>query len=199
MKALFISLAIVCVILIGCLVRKNGGTNTTAQYTPASSMKKNWTATELAELITSLSPWSSERTYNRKDWNKMIEVAAVFQASESNLVVQAFDQFSNQNTNNFHIDYLEDSKAYLLLQVIFDLPEHAKGYPSRGGGWLSQRRDVNPDGTINLDWPLSWNGEKPSLISEYLGYEGFNYSPSKDYCFLVAQFKMRRLPPLNSN
>jgi hypothetical protein len=124
----------------------------------------------------------------------MIEVATVFQGADSNLVVSAFDQFRRQNTNNFHDDYLENSKAYLLLQVIFDLPEHARGYPSRGAGWLAQHRDVNLDGSVNLDWPLRWSGDKPSLISGYLGYEGLEYSPSEDYRFLAGQFKMRNLP-----
>jgi hypothetical protein len=192
MKVLTILAVVGCAILVAWHAAKddNGG----IQPGPAGSLKKSWTATELAQLVTDLSPWTTPQNYHKRDWDKMLEVAAVFQSADSNLAVQAFDQFSAQNANDFHDDYLESSKAYLLLLVVFDLPEHAKGYPSRGAGWLAQRRDVNSDGTVNLDWPIKWNGGKPFLTSEYIGYEGIPYSPGQDYRFLASQFKMRNLP-----
>ncbi len=192
MKMLTIPVAVACAILVACHEVKHG--NSFVRHRPGSSLEISRTATELARLITALPPWTNPQNYKKKDWDKMLEVAAVVQSADSNLIVQTFDQFSAQNTNNFHDDYLEDSKVYLLLLVMFDLPEHAKGYPSRGAGWLSARRDVNSDGTVNLDWPIKWNEGKPSLTSGYIGYEGFGYNPSKDYCFLAGQFKMRKLP-----
>jgi hypothetical protein len=147
---------------------------------------------ELAELISSVRPWSSSEPYKQNDWEKIVEVAAIFQEAAPSMAAEGFEIFSVQNTNNFHGDFLEDSKAFLLLRVMFDLPEHAKAR-SGGPGWLTGRRDLNSDGTINLAWPVVWNKGQPSLASEYLGYEGLSYGAKSDYLFLNSHFSKRDL------
>lgn len=76
---------------------------------------------------------------------------------------------------------------------MFDLPEHTKARAG-GPGWLTEGSDLNPDGTVNLAWPATWEGGKPSLVSRYLGYEGFAYNPKDDYLFISQRFKLRHLP-----
>ncbi len=155
---------------------------------------QNWTTDQLAQLISSLPGWSSESKYNSNDWKRMTEVAFIFQSAETQKVAEAFQLFTVRNTNDFHGDYLESSKPFILLRVMFDLPEHAKVRPG-GPGWLTLRRDLNRDGSVNVGWPIIWSGQggKPSLASEYLGYEGSPYDPKADYIFLSGHFKKRDL------
>jgi hypothetical protein len=150
------------------------------------------TPQQLAQLIASVKPWSSTGRYNESDWEHIVQVAAIFQSTDHNLAAEGFEIFNLQNTNNFHNDYLEGSKAFLLLRVMFDLPEHGKGRPG-GPGWLTERRDLNSDGTVNFAWPVVWREGQPSLASEYIGYEGFSYSPKSDYLVLSSHFKKRDL------
>jgi hypothetical protein len=147
---------------------------------------------ELAQLISSIRPWSASGAYSDSDWERLVQVAVTFQQALPAVATEGFKIFSLQNTNNFHNDYLEDSKAFLLLRMMFDLPEHATAR-SGGPGWLTSRGEVNSDGTVNLAWPVVWNNGQPSLASGYLGYEGFSYDPKSDYLFFNSRFAKRAL------
>ena len=190
---IFIALASVLYIaLIGC---------SESVQSPSNSPKfdfemKKWKVEELSQFITSVRPWSREFQYNNTYWDKIIEVAKIFHGVDTNEVVRAFALFDAQNTNDFRGDYLESSKAFLLLRLIFELPEHARDERPGGPGWLTEGRDLNPDGTVNLGWPLTWKGGNPLLASQCLGYEGFSYSAKSDYLFLNSRFKQRDLTHL---
>jgi hypothetical protein len=164
--------------------------------TPATRVTAQ-TGKEFAQLISTLHPWSSTAAYKGSDWERIVEVAAAFQRALPTVAAEGFEIFSLQNTNNFQNDYLEDSKAFLLLRVMFDLPEHGKGRPG-GPGWLTERRDLNTDGTVNLAWPVVWNKGQPFLASDFLGYEGFAYSAKADYLFLSSHYSKRDLSNFKS-
>jgi hypothetical protein len=193
MKLNFVLVVVCSVVFLGCHDSKTASQKNLPSQSNDELSKTNWTVDELVQFIDSVGPWSSESTYAASDWSKMIRVAKIFQKTDSAKITQAFDKFSADTGRNFHANYLEESKPFLLLHVIFDLPQHADIKGRFVWGWVSLNKDSNSDGTVNLSWPIEWKEGKPKLISRYMGYEGFSYNPSQDYLYLLKHFKMRDL------
>src|SRR5207302_2436061 len=59
----------------------------------------------------------------------------------------------------------EDSRVFLLLRVLFDIPENerlrVKFYP-----WLA------PSGEARASWPVTWQAGRPHLLSGSTGIQG---------------------------
>src|SRR4030095_6367121 len=93
---------------------------------------------------------------------------------------------------------VEQGKVFLLLRVIFDLPEHAEaGRKFSFADWTRARTDENSDGTVNLAWPISFASGTPRLVAGREGNAG-SYSPRNEYTFLRYQFPMRDLSRVRS-
>jgi hypothetical protein len=192
MKNYILLISMFWLVGVSCCFAGNVSTNSRVQFN--SDLEKNhWTVEQLATLIDSVTPWSSASAYTDRDWKQIIEIAKIFQTIDSRKAADAFKRFSLQDTNDFRGDYLEISKPFLLLRVMYNLPEKVKSRDYGGPGWLSDGKNVNSDGTINLDWPLTWNQGKPSLVARYIGYEGPAYNPEEDYLSLNQQFGFRDL------
>ena len=158
----------------------------------------NLTVEQLRTLIHFVKPWTTSGSetgcYTRSDWDRITNIAKQFQIAGDQRAAEAFGKFESQITNNFQIDYFEDSKAFLLIRVIFDLPEHADQKERMGSGWLTLSLDLNSDGSVNLSWPIQWNGGNPSLFSKLpILYRGSSYDPKSEYLYCSTHFKKRDL------
>lgn len=150
------------------------------------------TAEELSLLIHNLPPWDSN-TMQVKEWQKFIDVAQALQAYDDSVVEQALGLLASKASKRGGFEIDELSKAYLLMRVIFLLPEHWDGKNRISPGWFSGGSDKNSDGTINLSWPITWRTGKPQLVTAFQAYNGVSYNPRQEYELFVKRFPKRKL------
>lgn len=91
-------------------------------------------------------------------------------------------------------DDTASSKLYLLLRVLFDVPE---AYPRDkakffGGwrGWLENRASPESD-TANLLWPLGYHDQRLALVDSMTGYFGLPYDGLGEYDYFASHFPLR--------
>jgi hypothetical protein len=53
--------------------------------------------------------------------------------------------------------------------------------------------DVNPDGTVNLSWPITWKGKEPKLTTGCRGSQGGQYEAGAEFLYMLKRFPMREL------
>lgn len=159
------------------------------------------TEADLVNLIGSIAPWRNSGEYSQEQWRRIVDVAGIFQKTESSSVLIALDQFMKQNRTNITSDYEQESKPFLLLRVIFWLPEHAPmSERSCFKVWVDyDRASRNDDGTANLSWPLSWIGWKPTLVAPYRGSDGQPYLVAEEFKHMLARYPMRDLSKVQLN
>jgi len=100
----------------------------------------------------------------------------------------------------------DDGKLLLLMRTVFDLPERAPvGQKVNFFGWTIPAKNVsngkviysdeNRDGTINIAWPIVWNGGKPKLLSGETSLQGVVdvYNVLGEYKYFRARYTMRNL------
>jgi hypothetical protein len=193
MKFLWFMITVCSIVCFGCNDSGRNIPDGSPTTLSTKSNKTDWATSELVQLICSIRPWSSEKSYNDSDWVRTIKIARILQSVDTAQTADAMEQFTIHISKSFHPDSMEESKAFLLLRVMFDLPESHPGKGHFVKGWLTENQDTNPDGSLNLGWPITWKVGKPSFVSKYMGYEGFSYNPKQDYLQLHERFKLRDL------
>lgn len=146
------------------------------------------TKTNLLRLFRSLKPWSSSGEYSTADWSKAIAIAQIVQRTEPRLIKEALETFGKRTTlPPFSGDYEEESKVFLLMRVVFDLPQ--TNVPSAFSRWLSKKGNFDDR---SVSWPVAWSNNQPHLIAGYRGSEG-PYLPSAEFDYFLQHFPMRKL------
>lgn len=131
---------------------------------------------DVAKLIATIEPWRNSTAYAEADWLKLARIARVGQLSDSLVFERALRSFVDEQTNKFNGAFEEDSKPYLLLRVMFLLPTNApRSQRFSYKGWVRFDEDRNPDGSVNLSWPIEWHDGQPRLVSGCVGSDGMRY------------------------
>jgi hypothetical protein len=144
------------------------------------------TPAQLAQRIASIAPWSSYVAYSQADWDKILDVANELNQSNSDSVRAALSIFSGQAAQVDATHYLEISKAFILIRVMFRLPEsEIRGNWARGGGWIADQSSKGPG------WPVVWRRGRPKLASPFLAYDGIAYDPVSDYEQIRKTYRKR--------
>ena len=157
---------------------------------------------DIVELIDKLEPWTADGRYSPAGWRRIIATAKVLQACDTNTVALGLSRFFNEKrSHNYQGSYEEDSKPFLLLRIIFDLPERA---PTNRlfafNSWDRTQRlpqglysGFNEDGTVNLAWPIVWKSGDACLADAYIGSSGPLYNAAAEYMYMYSQFALRKL------
>jgi hypothetical protein len=147
----------------------------------------------LKRLVRNIEPWTASTNYTAAGWNHLVKTARVFQQSTPRLAEEALDaHFKDAARNPVQLS-AEQAKVFLLLRMMFDLPEDAPPEQRFSfADWTRARTDVNPDGTVNLAWPLRTTGGAPRLVAGCEGTAG-NYSAKEEFAFLRYRFPNRDL------
>lgn len=85
------------------------------------------------------------------------------------------------------------TKVYLLLRVLFDLPEEVKEDASLNDppyGFMTAPRFLPRTG--HKSWPLSWQNGKPRLVAPFYFHKGAEYNAVKEYRSFLSTYKLRR-------
>jgi hypothetical protein len=152
----------------------------------------------VASLLTAflrLAPWHYEPGLSADDLSAYEAVARLVQSSGPAEVRRALADFQDQDPSA-GID--NETRLFLLLRFVFDLPEHAPAAQRRiFWGWVNWP-DPDAAGRVNLAWPLSFEGGRPVLLARFEGAEGSIHAAVEEYHDLLARFPFRNLAPPTS-
>ncbi|MGD1845492.1 MAG: T9SS type A sorting domain-containing protein [Salibacteraceae bacterium] len=84
----------------------------------------------------------------------------------------------------------ELSKDYLLLRMIFDLPEaFDRSQVKNFGGWVHP--SVFHQEAYNLSWPIAQTEGGLQVAGKYMGFNGRGYDPVGEFDFFAGRFQRR--------
>jgi hypothetical protein len=145
------------------------------------------TAETLLSAFASLAPWPPRGDLSDEEWDRYIAAAREVQASGPGEVERALADFLDAGDDD------AETKLFLLSRIVFDLPERAPAEERRTWkGWINWP-DPAPDGTVNLSWPVRWDGSRPALEAGFEGAEGPRYAAVEEYRDLRERFALREL------
>ena len=146
----------------------------------------------LADQFHSLKPWTKKDGFTKNDWDHYIKIAGNVQNSEPEVIKSAMEAFRQEvMKEDFNGQYESESKLFILLRVVFDLPEKAPANQRLSfKGWINWP-EPDENGKVNLSWPVSWKGGSPALIAGYEGSVGEIYDAWSEYKHFSQNFKFR--------
>jgi len=177
---------VVLVVLVSILV-------SCAQYMVPHSFSEQ----ELSARLKEIEPWPEASTnYDDLNWQRLESLARVMQTASPKAIVTMLYKYQQAGTDTPE-ETAADSKLYLLLRVVFDLPERSRASGTRNvfGGWVTMKEQFNEDGSENRAWPVIWNHGRPYLVSGFYGIQGINarYRAVEEYEYFRRHFKLRNL------
>ncbi len=140
-----------------------------------------------------LRPWPSEGDFDAEDWQSYLRAARRFQAADPSHVAAVLEAFVEEALEEEYRGCESESKPFLLLRVMFDLPREAPaalGFSFKG--W-SNWPEPDSRGNLSLSWPVAWSEAGPRLAARYRGSMGKPYAAAAEFRFLRARFPMREL------
>jgi hypothetical protein len=177
--------ALACLLCIGCSSARESITRSDVDQREVD---------DLVGLIHGLPPWRASRDLTDQEWDEVVKVAKVVQSSRPSIVVIALRRFIDEAVEEPAAeDYLAETKAFLLMRVVFELPEEApstEAFPLVP--WIN-RPPPSPDDPFNVSWPVSWHGGAPRLVARLEGTEGAPYCPQAEYRYFLSRYPMRSL------
>lgn len=152
----------------------------------------------LEEALLKVDPWpgGDSTNYSEANWKQLCFIAGVIQKADPRTVSSALREYQAAKTGSSPEQEDYDSKPFLLMRIVFDLPERASEDPhwSSIGHWTTMRTELNDDGTINRAWPIVWNNGNPRLVVGDVGTQSFyRYSADAEFLFYKDKFRFRDL------
>ncbi len=125
-------------------------------------------------VLASLAPWPSAGDLSREQWQRYIEAARELQQTDPADAESAIGHFVTRRSG---LEAAEDeTRIFLLLRVVFDLPERAPADERRAyAGWVNWPAP-DDEGNVSLSWPIAWDTGRPALVAHYEGSEGESYA-----------------------
>jgi hypothetical protein len=160
---------------------------------------------QLADYLPRIAPWPDGSdpfpSYGRENWTNLIALANILQTNAPKSVEEALYSYQVKgcrSTDFSDMTYdalLIDGKLFLLMKLVFNLPEAQKGQYVFFGGWVRPEYAWSLNGVHNWSWPVQWNNGKPKLFSGYEGFEGIDarYNAAEEYKYCLKRFPMRDL------
>jgi hypothetical protein len=151
------------------------------------------TTDELKAMLDSLRPWTRRSDFTEADWQDYIRVGRAVQQADPQVVEEAL--VLTRTDQETSLDYTTQSRPFLLMRVVFDLPESAP--PEERAIYKGWTNWPKPDaqGKVSLSWPISWRSGKPELLASYEGSEGKPYGAVPEYRHLRSKYSLRDLRP----
>jgi hypothetical protein len=152
----------------------------------------------LKHLVDSIEPWTGTTTYSEGGINRLVSVAKSFQGAEPAMVQRVLESALADASGASETLAVEQGREYLLLRVMFDLPENAlAGTRLPAQDYSVTPPPENPDNSVNLAWPLTVAQGKVRLSGNRQQGPGSSYSGREDYDYLRYKFRSRNLAGLS--
>lgn len=151
-----------------------------------------WAQRGLRAAIKRVEPWGTSTNYSAAGWTRLAFAARSLRATPPALAEKVLAGLATGPEAE-----ADQLKCFLLLRFTFDLPANgsaADRAPSRPA--LQAPGEANPDGSVNLAWPIVWNGGRPHLLAGSRGALDPGYAPQQDFTFLRYKYRFRDLTAL---
>lgn len=150
---------------------------------------------ELVTALRSLPPWRTIADFGEADWDAYVRAARLVQQADPETVGAALDEFAAEarQLDARYPGYELESKPFLLMRVVFALPETVPAEQRFSYKGWSNWPDPDERGEVNPGWPIAWREGKPHLVASYEGSAGQPYPAAAEYRFLHATFPYRDL------
>lgn len=156
-------------------------------------MEDSHTADELINRISELPAWTIQGDFSDGEWERYLDVAKLLQGTDPQIVEEALDRFVSGTSRDAYSGFEPESKAFILMRLVFDLPETAPAEQRRSfKGWINWP-EPDSGGSVSLAWPVSWSTGRPRLVAAYEGSMGKPYAASLEFRYLLDRFPYRPL------
>ena len=145
----------------------------------------------LRAMLKQIEPWTASTDYSSDAWKKLISAARVYQSTKPAYVDAVLGDYFRNYPGGPDQLAADESKAYLLLRMMFDLPAAAAARPPLAD-WGGAGAHPNPDGSINLGWPLVIAEGKPRLAARRENAQG-TYPAREEYDYFRYHYHARDL------
>lgn len=149
------------------------------------------TVIELIGILDSLRPWTRNPYFSTDEWGDYKNAAKVLKRTDSETVVMALSEFIKRSIQKKYLGYEDESKPFILMRVLFDLPDRIDIDKYRYFKGWNNWPAVSKEGKINSSWPVDWSGYKPKLIAAYDGSMGLPYAAAEEYSWFRQHFPFR--------
>lgn len=146
----------------------------------------------LVTEIESIERWLEADTYSADGWAHLRNCAQLANTMPTNEVVSALERIGSSP------NFSHSCGAFILLRMMFDLPQNADptNRLSTSVYWLTENRDFNGDGTLNVGWPIVWSNGVARFSHSFEGYSGVSFDgPTFDvvqeYNFIRSNYEKR--------
>jgi hypothetical protein len=147
--------------------------------------------TSLADTLGELVPWTSANDLSPQAWDRYVAAARAVQRAAPAEVERAIQDVLATGSDAREGD--DETRVFLLLRVVFDLPERAPADERRSyKGWVNWPAP-DGDGCVSLAWPIAWRDGRPALVAGYEGSEGPRYAAVAEYRHLLDRYAFRDL------
>lgn len=140
-----------------------------------------------------LPAWRADRDFTHQEWAAFIDVAKLVQTANPDVVASALDDLMRERFSEEYRGTETDSKPFILMRVVFELPEAAPVEQRFSYKGWSNWPVPDARNQVNLGWPVTWQGGHPGLQALYDGSMGRPYTASAEYRFLLQTFPFRKL------
>lgn len=148
---------------------------------------------ELVDQINALPAWKSSGDFSEEEWACYLEVGRRLQEQPAEVIERALDRVVNAADTDSPAGDESQSKAFLLLRLVFDLPQRARVEERRSfKGWINWPKS-DAEGFVSLAWPVAWVNGRPSLCAPYGGSMGLPYDASGEYRYLRGKYQLKEL------
>ena len=145
----------------------------------------------LIDAIASVPAWT-EAYYDEPDTQQLVNAAAACAEAPPEVLRSALEAYYLQKRKG--ADPTADlSRPYLLLRVIFDLPDAIDRKEAKVFGGWNHPSIFSGAPTFNLSWPVRVReGEAVAIESPFTGYRGRPYDLVSEYDYFARRFQRRR-------
>jgi hypothetical protein len=191
-KTAFRAIACAACLLVACHHTQNART----------SSPDEMDATRLNILLANVQEWPDDNgttNYPKYNWIELGLVAKIIQNCPPRQVEKALHQYQLMGSQDGDFQSLNenqlrnDKKLYLLMRMVFWLPEAESGVQVFCGGWVRPPGSYDLSAVHNVAWPVQWNNGHPALVSGYGGLQGINarYNAAEEYHYFLSKYRMR--------
>jgi len=145
---------------------------------------------QLLAVFRRLPPWGGDDP-GPSGWQEYEDAARLVQRANPTELDHALAEFLNEAEGAGGA--ANESRLFLLSRFVFDLPSRDRVERRRVfKGWVNWP-EPDPEGVVDLSWPIRFGPGGPSLLDINEGSDGPRYAAIEEYGYLRENFGWRDL------
>lgn len=186
-KLLTIRAAILGVVFLATLIATKSKRLGNSEPDLATGVKR------LEQGMKQVSEWGSTSDYPEDSWRRLRVVARELQSYSPKFAKDVISRYQASDNGQYgKEDFQKDGKLYLLMRVMFKLPEQSRESHVLFGGWMMPQGSYEHGELHNLGWPVTWKSGNPALESGYFGLQGSRYNATAEFDYFQSKYSFRK-------